>query len=122
MNGIKYLADTNCFIYLLDENSIVLPFASDIWAFSYITEIELLSKKNLSENEDRLIKQMLDTCYKVDHSQTITDLAIQLKRTNNIKLPDAIIAASALMLNLPLITADKGFVNVKGIDCIILDF
>jgi len=45
MNGIKYLADTNCFIYLLDENPIILPFVNDGWAFSYITEMELLSKK-----------------------------------------------------------------------------
>ncbi len=95
MNGIKYLADTNCFIYLLDENPLLLPFAADDWAFSYITEIELLSKKGISISEDALIREMLETCYKVNHSQTLTELAIKLKRTNNIKLPDAIIAASA---------------------------
>jgi len=33
MNGIKYLADTNCFIYLLDENPLILPFITDSWAF-----------------------------------------------------------------------------------------
>ncbi|SER39661.1 hypothetical protein SAMN04488023_108132 [Pedobacter rhizosphaerae] len=44
MNGIKYVADTNCFIYLLEENPLLLPFAEEVWAFSYITEIELLSK------------------------------------------------------------------------------
>jgi predicted nucleic acid-binding protein len=65
---------------------------------------------------------MLETCYKVNHSQTLTELAIKLKRTNNIKLPDAIIAASAQILNLPLITADKGFANIREVDCIILDF
>ena len=45
MNGLKYFADTNCFIYLLDENPLIMPFANDGWAFSYITEIALLSKK-----------------------------------------------------------------------------
>ncbi len=112
MNGIKYLADTNCFIYLLDENPMLLPFASEGWAFSYITEIELLSKKGISPNEDALIREMLDTCYKVSHSQSLTDLSIELKRTNSIKLPDAIIAASAQLLRLPLLTADKGFSNI----------
>jgi predicted nucleic acid-binding protein len=105
----------------LDENPLLLPFASNSWAFSYITEIELLSKKGISSNEDSVIKTMLDTCYKVNHSQLITDLAIQLKRTNNIKLPDAIIAASALLMRLPLLTADKEFENIKWIDCIILE-
>ncbi|MEO6850438.1 MAG: PIN domain-containing protein [Mucilaginibacter sp.] len=122
MNGIKYLADTNCSIYLLDENPLLLPFAAENWAFSYITEIELLSKKGISKAEDHLLREMLETCYKVNHSQTLSELVIKLKRANNIKLPDAIIAASAQMLNLPLITADKGFANINEIDCIILDF
>lgn len=121
MNGIKFLADTNCFIYLLDENPLLLPFTSEVWAFSYITEIELLSKRNLKQEEDSLIRAMLETCYKINHTQAITDLAIKLKRSNNIKLPDAIIAASAQLMRLPLLTADKGFSNVKDIDCIILD-
>jgi hypothetical protein len=51
----------------LDENPLLLPFASDNWAFSYITEIELLSKKGISSKEDTLIRAMLDTCYKVNH-------------------------------------------------------
>ena len=122
MSGINYVADTNCFIYLLDENPLLLPFASESWAFSYITEIELLSKKELLSKDEALIISMLDTCYKVNHSQMITELAISLKKSNNIKLPDAIIAASAQLLRLPLLTADKGFANIKGIDCIILEF
>jgi predicted nucleic acid-binding protein len=57
MNGVKYLADTNCFIYLLDENPFLLPFANEGWAYSYITEIELLSKKDITENEEAIIKR-----------------------------------------------------------------
>jgi len=122
MNGIKYLADTNCFIYLLDQNPFILPFTEDTWAFSYITEIELLCKKNISKNEEAVINEMLDTCVKVNHSQALTELVINLKRKHNIKLPDAIIAASAQLLQLPLITADKGFAKISEINCILLDF
>ena len=122
MNGIDYLADTNCFIYLLDENPLLLPFLSATWAFSYISEIELLSKKGITSNEDVLIRQMLDSCLKINHSQSISDSAINLKRANNIKLPDAIKAASAQQMNLPLLTADKGFTNIKDLDCIIIEF
>ncbi len=121
MNGIKYVADTNCFIYLLDENSAILPFAEGGWAFSFITEIELLSKKGITTAEDKLIKGMLSVCYKVNHTQHLSDLTISLKRKNNIKLPDAIIAATSLILGIPLITADKGFKNISGIDCLIID-
>ena len=120
MNGIKFLVDTNCFIYLLNENPLIVSFAREEWAFSYITEIELLSKKNLNNDEDFLIRKMLSICYKVDHNQQLSELAIILKRENNIKLPDAIIAASAQLLQLPLLTADKGFANIKSIDCVLL--
>ncbi|MEO8886295.1 MAG: PIN domain-containing protein [Mucilaginibacter sp.] len=122
MNGIKYLVDTNCFIYLLDENPIILPFINSGWAFSYITEMELLSKKGMSTNEDSLTREMLNSCYKINHSQSITELVINLRRNHNIKLPDAIIAASAQLLRLPVITADKTFARFTDIDCIILDF
>jgi predicted nucleic acid-binding protein len=122
MNGIKYVVDTNCFIYLLDENPMMLPFLSDNWAFSYITEIELLSKKGITKEEDFLIREMLGSCYKINHSQLLSELVISLKRDNNIKLPDAIIAASAQSLGLPLLTADKGFARLTNIDCMILDF
>ena len=58
MNGIKYLVDTNCFIYLLDENPNILPFVDDGWAFSYITEMELIGKKGISDREDSVIREM----------------------------------------------------------------
>jgi len=90
--------------------------------FSYITEIELLSKKSITNEEEALIKDVLNSCYKVSHSQILTDIVISLKRNNAIKLPDAVIAASAQLLQLPLITADKAFAKLKDIDCIILDF
>ncbi|RYY05829.1 MAG: PIN domain-containing protein [Sphingobacteriaceae bacterium] len=121
MNGVKYFADTNCFIYLLEENPLLLTFAEEVWAFSYITEIEILSKKDINNDEEHLIRSMLSTSYKLDHNQQISELAIQLKRKNNIKLPDAIIAASAQFLRLPLLTADQGFSKIKSIDCIILN-
>ncbi|MEP6614106.1 MAG: hypothetical protein ABJA76_19520 [Mucilaginibacter sp.] len=69
MNGIDYVVDTNCFIYLLNENPLILPFTDQGWAFSYITEMELLSKKGMTENEDAVIREMLNGCYKITHSQ-----------------------------------------------------
>jgi hypothetical protein len=38
---------------------------NDGWAYSYITEIELLSKKDITENEETIIKGLLDNCYKI---------------------------------------------------------
>lgn len=121
MNGIKYLADTNCFIYLLDENPSILPFIQDGWAYSYITEIELLSKKTITPAEEQVIKAMLATCFKIEHSQTLSNLTIQIRRKHGVKLPDAIIAASALLINLPLITGDTNFGKIENLNSLVLD-
>jgi len=110
------------FYLLLNQIPFILPFATDAWAFSYITEIELLSKKGILKSEETIIREMLGTCFKIKHSQALTDLVIDLKRKNNIKVPDAIIAASAKLLQLPLLTADKGFAKISDINSIILDF
>ena len=91
MSGIDYLADTNCFIYLLDKNPVVLPFIDGAWAFSYITEMEILSKKGLSSKEDALIRNMLHACLKIEHQQSISEFTIKLRRKYSIKLPDAIV-------------------------------
>jgi hypothetical protein len=49
MNGLKYFANINCFIYLRAGNPLILPFANDGWAFSYLTHYR-----------DRVIKQKRD--------------------------------------------------------------
>jgi predicted nucleic acid-binding protein len=38
-----------------------------------------------------------------------------------LKIPDAIVAATTHLLQLPLITADKTFTKVKTIDCILIE-
>ncbi len=121
MNGIDYLADTNCFIYLLEQNPILLPFTENTWAFSYITEMEILSKKGLTIKEDTLIRNMLNTCLKIGHQQEISELTIKIRRKYSTKLPDAIVAATAQFMQIPILTADKAFARIKEIDCFILE-
>lgn len=121
MSGINYLADTNCFIYLLDEYPLIKPFADSRWTYSYITEMELLSKKGISPTQDKVIRQMLATCTRAGHSQEITELTIQFRKKYSLKLPDAIIAATASFHNIPIITADKGFSVIDEVDIFIIE-
>jgi predicted nucleic acid-binding protein len=48
----------------------------------------------------------------------IKNLTIEIKQSKKIKLPDAIIAATALHLNLPLLRADKDFRHIPGLTLI----
>ncbi|MCF8451210.1 MAG: PIN domain-containing protein [Taibaiella sp.] len=121
MNGVNYLADTNCFIYMLDEHPMLEQFAASKWTFSYITEMELLSKKGITKEQDSIIRQMLATCSRAVHTQEITELTIKLRRKYSLKLPDAIIAATAKSLDIPILTADKGFSLITEVDMLILE-
>lgn len=121
MNGIEYLADTNCFIYLLDQHPLIEQFTDNRWVFSYITEMELLSKKGITKDQDTVIRAMLTTCVRATHTQEITEATIRLRKKYSLKLPDAIIAATALSLNVPLLTADKGFSSIAEIDILLLE-
>jgi len=121
MSGNKFLADTNAFIYLLDKHAGLEPLLEADWYFSFITEIELLSKSNLTDTEIRIIRDTLSTAIKVSHKDSIDELAIKLRRSLNIKTPDAIIAATALHLDIPLISGDKVFSKVNDLDLILIE-
>lgn len=49
----------------------------------------------------------------------IKELSIEFRKKSKLKLPDSIIAASAFYSKLPLLTADKQFKTVKGLNIVI---
>ena len=95
MNGNKFLVDTNTFIYLLNKHPSLEPFLKKDWFFSFITEIELLGKPGITQLEIQTIKGILGVCIRVEHVEEINEITIQLKQEYKIKLPDALIAATA---------------------------
>ena len=113
MNGIDYLADTNAILYFLSGNECMIPFVSSHFAFSVINEMELLSYHGITEEEEHHIREFLSECISIGLTESIKERAIRLRRTYNIKLPDAIIAASAIENDIILITADTGFEKVR---------
>lgn len=120
MNGIDFVADTNFLIALHEGNSIAKPFLDQVAAVSVISEIELLGWHKISELEKRRLRQLLDDCVLIDLNTEVRAIAIQLRQKQKIKLPDAIVAATSLYLQLPLVTADQGFKGIKGIELILI--
>jgi predicted nucleic acid-binding protein len=123
MNGIDLQAfcDTNIAIYLLsgDEHLAELLQGMDT-KLSFITELELLSKPNITSEETTKTKAFINQCTVVDISPTIKRKVIEIRQKVKIKLPDAIIAASAITMGLPIITADKQFEKIPGLSAIIV--
>ena len=109
--GIKYLWDTNTVIYYLQkqlsinaETFIDSILLIDVPAISAITEIELLCWKSANENHLVTLKNFIaDACvYEID--QEIKNQTAELRKHYNLKLPDAIIAATALVHGMTIVT------------------
>ena len=116
MNGSSLIIDTNIALYLLngDQTLAELLNGLDIYV-SFISELELLGYQGIEQTENEKIIGFLKECIIIDINQAIKELTIDLKQSHRIKLPDAIIAATSLYMNIPLISADSGFEKLTQI-------
>lgn len=121
MSGSKFLADTNILLYILDANESVRPFLEDELYVSEISVIELLGLKGISQKQLSVRQALLDSCNIVYLNEAIRTMAISMKQQQVIKVPDAIIAASAIQMGLPLLTADKGFKKIQQLPLLLIE-
>jgi len=119
--------------YLIDSNSVIdylgNKFPSDSMQFmnavvdavptvSVITKIEVLGSDAPQEYYSLLTSFMNDATI-IDLIPAIVDQSITLRKLYRIKLPDAIIAATAIVYQLTIITRNtKDFENVHSLKII----
>lgn len=122
MNGNKLLLDTNAVLYVLagDETLAAFLNGKDLY-LSIISELELLSYKKLTQKEHKVISSFLAELKIENISDEIKRNTIQLRKSSSLKLPDCIIAATSMALNIPLVTSDKQLGNVEGLDIILYE-
>ncbi len=117
MNGTKLLLDTNIALYFLGGDKILADLLDQREIYlSVITEMEMLGYPSISEAEKKRIKTFMLDCKVIDLNPAIKEHAIELRRQYNLKLPDAIIAATALDLYIPLVSADNIFTRISEIN------
>lgn len=121
MSGTKYLVDTNFIIHLTQQKYWVEPFLDVKINVSFITEMELLGVFSISKGHKSNMKSLLDDCQIIELNQEIKYLAIDLKQKYKLKLADAIIAATAIYLEIPFITSDGDFKSIKELELIFLE-
>jgi predicted nucleic acid-binding protein len=102
---VKRLLDTNVVLYLLGGR-LAAPLEVGQYYVSVISEMELLSYPNLAEDDETQIRLFLEGVMVAELTPDIKTTAIQLRRRHNLKLPDAIVAASAMVLEAELLTND----------------
>jgi predicted nucleic acid-binding protein len=77
--------------------------------------MELLSYPSLDSTSERQVQNFLNDVAVIGLTQDIEARAIELRRQLNLKLPDAIIAATTFVFDAELLTNDKKFQRVNGL-------
>jgi predicted nucleic acid-binding protein len=117
MNGgtnAKLVLDTNIIINFINKNAAILPGTGNTenpqYFVSVITEMEILANPNDTEEARKDIQALLSKFTIVPLNDEIKSLAIEIRRAGSPrpKLPDAIVAATAVVLDAELVTNDTG--------------
>ena len=121
MSGDSIVVDTSLIINLFNGIEEVQDLLTGRTLFvSIISEIEVLSFSGLSITEKDLLRDFISKCHVVDIEPAIKELTIAIRAKSKVKLPDAIIAATAIYYDLPLFTMDKGFKRLDDLQAVIL--
>ena len=113
MSGERIVADTSALVdYAKGVEAVVTSLEGFDVHISIITEIEFLAWPGLEEARVSEARSFLSEYSSNGIGDFIRDYAAWIKRIFKLKLPDAVIAATAKHLNAPLVTRDKGFQRV----------
>jgi predicted nucleic acid-binding protein len=123
VSGNNFLLDTNIILYMLNGDETLADFLYQRNLYvSFITEMELLSYRKITEKEHTSIQNFLQECIVVEMNNTIKETAIATRKNTKLKLPDSIVAATAIYLKIPLISADKIFEKLPSFQFVKYNF
>jgi len=115
---VRYLIDTNVWIdaiagRLPADSFIRLTVQADWVGYSAITRLELFGLPGLKADEEQKMSALLKNFPEIGIDSKTIDHAIMIRKAVRIKIPDAIIAASAILAESSLLTRNTD--DFKGI-------
>ena len=118
--GKEYIVDTNSVIDYLDNklpgNASELIDGIDS-KISVITRMELLAWPGASEQQILILNKFINASEVFALEEPVILKAIEIRKAHRTKLPDAIIAATALVNELTIITRNtKDFDKIEGLE------
>jgi predicted nucleic acid-binding protein len=121
MEQPQYLIDTNAVIDYLGQKlptsgmDFMNNIIDEVPNISVVTKIEVLGFNAPSEHY-QLLKDFMSDATIFELSENIVDATINLRKNHKTKLPDAIIAATALVYDLVIISRNVAdFKNIQGL-------
>ena len=120
--GLKVMLDTNAIISLLrgDYSVIELINKADQVSISVISKLEFLAFDGLTEKDKIVFLKFCERIHVYElnaQDQELMEKIIVIKKKYKLNLPDAIIAATAIIHDTILITEDKDFSKIQELKC-----
>ena len=123
--GQRILLDTNCVIYYLNgalslSAKTALDRVLSVEAnISVISKIELLGWTPPAGVSLQPVQNFVDNSTILYLTDAVVQKTIEIRRSKKIKLPDAIIATTAVVNGLEIISRNTSdFANINGLTCI----
>lgn len=123
MSGLNFpnvVFDTNAFIYFIGGDPRLSEFTNSTIFISEFTEMELKGRFGISNEELERLSNILEDFIILPFNNEIKEKAIFIRHKNRLKLPDALIVATAMWIEFPFVTADKDFKNIPSLNIILL--
>ncbi len=110
----KLFIDTNIIIYALQGDKHIANLVDEErLSMSFVKEIELLSWPKLSDLDDKVIRNFISACRIIEYSSGLKEKVIKVRKKYGLKMSDAFVAASSILDDSPLISADNIFSKIK---------
>ncbi|MBP6810243.1 MAG: type II toxin-antitoxin system VapC family toxin [Saprospiraceae bacterium] len=118
MSGRKLLFDSNVIIYIakkeLAPEAFILP--EDVLFLSDVSYMETLGYAFADENEKLETEKLLSVLFRFSIEEQVVQKVIEIRQSRRMKLPDAIIAASALVHDCIVVTRNTSdFSGLPGL-------
>ena len=120
--SVRWLLDSNTVIYMMQSGSTSEFIANthrcvaEGAAVSIITRIEVLGWRGHTPQSRAAAERALEKLYCIGLGEDVVKHTIAIRSQHAIKLPDAIIAASALAASLTLVTRNlRDFAGIDGL-------
>lgn len=116
---IEVLIDSNIIIGSIKGRFSIEKLAANKSYISEISRLEILGYHRIKPEEEERLMVFLQNIPHISISKEVIDRAIPIQKNKSMSIGEAIIAATTLLNNLPLITADiQDFQHIEDLKLI----
>lgn len=115
---MRILLDANIIIYsaLKNQENLRKWVSKQSPIISSITQLEVLGYHRITQEEIAFAKRYFLCCELIPINQNIIHIAINLRQQKKMSAGDSIVAATALINDLPVVTANtRDFQHIEGL-------